>query len=127
MMKPPPSDGEKGIWICASENCRMDFKTAMELLVHQYTNGHLNNYCCICNRSYGQRTNFRRHVRSKHLQENFTCSRCPSQPTFARSDSFHNHQLKLHGMVLCELCKAGFTSVKLMNEHKAMVHYLQKF
>ena len=102
---------------CSTENCGREFNSPMLLLVHQLDSGHLDNLCCMCYKTFSRKPDLRRHIKSLHLQQQFSCFQCEEKRTYSRRDSLYCHQLKHHGMVTCDQCGAGFNKVKWLKEH----------
>ena len=126
--KGQPGDGtgyavkhDVGELMCYS--CGVEFNSSMLLLVHQFENRHLDDWCCVCHKTFGQRGNLRRHIQSQHLQQQFPCYQCTDRRTFTRRENLHAHQLKHHGMITCEKCGAGFNEVKWWKEHLTKHHH----
>ena len=106
-----------GRYSCWKVGCDKEYDSSFSLLIHQYENGHLGLVCCVCDKRFASKKTLRRHVKSMHLQEEYVCAQCPDERIFNRKDRCRNHQLKVHGLVLCEICCEGFTDLKLLTEH----------
>ena len=119
---PPVGLNSNGQYVCWITNCGKEFSSAMLLMVHQYESGHLDFMCCLCNGAFSRKDILRRHIKSLHLQEHFTCLRCIEQRTFDRKDHFRKHQLQVHGSVLCEVCGEAFLETKSLKAHFIQEH-----
>ena len=117
-------DMENGKFRCFSGYCRQEFSSPSILLNHQFYAGHLDIYCCVCDKTFSRKDKLRRHVQSVHLQERFQCKLCPEKRAYNRKDKLNAHQLKTHGMVMCAKCGAGFSETKWLKDHVAKYHQL---
>ncbi len=106
--------------ICPTEGCGKQYHDHNGLLIHQFGDGHLTNYCCVCDKTYCGLPELRRHIKSRHLGESFKCALCDQ--VYNRDDSLRRHQMKTHGMILCKLCGSGFTSPQLLRDHVQQYH-----
>ena len=113
---------DTGVVHCLYENCGREFSSPLRLLVHQYESNHLSVLCFVCDKSFSRRENLRRHIKSLHLQEEHVCDQCIERRCYNRSDNLFAHQMKVHGMVRCKYCAAGFTDIKCLKEHMTMHH-----
>ena len=113
---------ESGKFICLSENCGKVFTSSMLLLFHQFSDKHLGLLCCVCNKTFSFQQTLRRHIKSAHLQEQHVCSQCPDQRSYTRRDKLNAHQLKYHGMIMCDKCGAGFSETKWLKDHITKYH-----
>ena len=113
---------ENGKFTCCSGDCREEFSSTMLLLGHQFHHGHLGIYCCVCNKSFSRKDKLRRHIQSVHYQERFKCTLCSEKRDYNRKDALHAHQLKVHDMIMCDKCGAGFSETKWLKDHVAKYH-----
>ncbi len=74
----------------------------------------------MCDKKYMRPNELKRHIRSIHAGEVFTCSLCGK--TFNREDVLKAHQLKTHGMVMCKFCESGFTNRTHLKDHVEKYH-----
>lgn len=97
------------------DRCSVQCESPLQLLWHQYESAHLGTECCVCSVVFTRTQSLRRHISSVHDRPQLACPQCPMY--FGRMDKLKNHQLKFHGMVLCEVCGAGFTDLKCLKQH----------
>ncbi len=77
----------------------------------------------MCGRVFSDRPTLRRHVRSVHLREKFTCTLCEGEGrTFNRRDHYRAHQRKAHGNLQCEECELRFIDGRTLRMHWLQEH-----
>ena len=114
---------EIGSIVCDFEGCGREFNSALLLLIHQLETAHLNLRCTVCQNSFSRKSDVKRHITSMHLlQGQFECIHCPNGKRFNRLDGLHKHQLKHHGVVICDQCGARFNEVKWLKDHVIKYH-----
>ena len=113
---------ENGKFICQYRYCGRQFASSMLLLFHQFADQHLDLLCCVCNKTFNFKHHLKRHIKSAHLQEQHICTQCPDRRSFTRKDKLNAHQLKQHGMIVCDQCGAGFSEGKWLRDHVSKYH-----
>ncbi len=78
--------------------CGQHFSSKQELFDHQVENEHFYKYCCLCDFTFAEKRNLRRHIASIHQNVKHKCRLCKKM--FPREDLMKKHQWRVHGIPL---------------------------
>ncbi len=111
----------EGSVCCPKDGCQEKFSDKESLFNHQYSTGHFDNYCVLCEKTYSSSGVLNRHVKSIHGGETHVCWMCPK--SYNRKDSLYSHQFKDHGLATCRQCNAAFQTKEQLSEHLKLHQY----
>ncbi len=109
-----------GFYNCDYMGCLQEFSNAQGLFNHQLMTQHINDYCCLCDKTFSARSKLRRHIDSVHAGKNHGCWFCDK--FYNREDHLMEHILRSHGLAACKDCKATFPEKEMLKNHRAQAH-----
>ena len=100
---------------CKEAECGQEFFNVQGLFKHQLQSNHYDKYCYLCDKSFCQRDNLRRHFGSLHSNIRYQCWMCKKM--FNRPDKMKEHQWKVHKAAACKYCQAAFREKGQLQQH----------